>query len=70
MPALSTVMAGGKDGFGYMKRNKLVGLALIFGTFVSSYYVWHRIVGFNKQAYFEQQYAHNVKSLRNLLIKQ
>jgi len=69
-PAVSTILAGGRDGLGLAKRNRLAGFALFTGIYVSSFYVWHRIVGFNNAAYYEQNYAKNVKMLRNMIIRQ
>ena len=69
-PAVSTILAGGRDGLGLAKRNRLVGFALFTGIYVSSFYVWHRIVGYNNAAYYEQNYAKNVKMLRNMIIRQ
>ena len=69
-PAVTTVLAGGRDGLGLARRNKLAGFAVFAGLYMSSFYVWHRIVGFNSDAYYEQNYAKNVKMLRNMIIRQ
>ena len=70
VPAVFTVANGGRNGSGLMRRNPTISLAAIVGTYVTTFYLWHRIVGYNKQAQNEQLYAKNVKMLRNLLIKQ
>lgn len=53
-----------------MKRMPLGGLAIVVSTFCGSFYVWHRIVGYNSQVAMEQAYAKNFKMLRNVLIQQ
>ena len=69
-PAVATVLAGGRDGLGFARRHRAAGFALFAGLYMGSFYVWHRIVGFNSDAYYEQNYAKNVKMLRNLIIRQ
>ena len=54
---------------GLAKKNRVAGFALLAGIYMSSFYVWHRIVGFNNAAYYEQNYAKNVKMLRNIIIR-
>ena len=69
-PAAATILAGGRDGLGFAKRNRVAGFALFAGMYMTSFYVWHRIVGYNNDAYYEQNYAKNVKMLRNIIIRQ
>lgn len=69
-PTLFTVLNNNRDGLGFMKRKWFISLPVVIGTYITSFYVWHRIVGYNNQAYLEQTYAKNVKMLRNLIIKQ
>ena len=69
-PALATILAGGRDGMGLARRNRVGGVALFAGIYMGSFYVWHRIVGYNSDAYYEQNYAKNVKMLRNIIIRQ
>lgn len=59
-----------KDGWGFMTKRWYVSAPFIIGTFVISFYAWHRFVGYNNEVYMEQSYAKNVKMLRNLIIKQ
>ena len=42
----------------------------LIGTWVVSYQVWNRIVGFRPQKWNELLYAKNIRMLRNLQIKQ
>ena len=69
-PAVTTILAGGRDGMGLAKKNRGAGFALFAGIYMGSFYVWHRIVGYNSAAYYEQNYAKNVKMLRNIIIRQ
>ena len=69
-PALCTLLAGGKNGLGWSRANRFLALPLLAGTFAGSFFVWHRIVGYNSAEYYEQAFAKNVKMLRNLNIRQ
>ena len=61
---------GGRGGINWHNANKgksyMLG-AIIFGT---SWWAWHRVVGYNQQSKMEQEYAKNQKMLRNLIIRQ
>ena len=69
-PALCTVLAGGRNGLGWQRANRFLALPLLVGTYASTFYVWHRVVGYNSAEYYEQTFAKNVKMLRNLNIRQ
>ena len=69
-PALCVVLAGGRNGLGWSRSYRLLSIPLLVGTFAGSFFVWHRIVGYNSNDYYEQTFAKNVKILRNLNIKQ
>ena len=69
-PALTTMAAGGRDGLGLVKRRPFLGVPLFAVVYAGSFFAWHRVVGYNSQSYFEQNYAKNHKMLRNLIIKQ
>ncbi len=68
-PATMTVLAGGRNGLGFSRANKLIAIGAFVGIYASSFYVWHRLVGYNNQEYYEQNYAKNVKMLRNVIIR-
>jgi len=70
VPAIFTVLNNNRDGWGLMKRKWYLSVPCTIGTFMVTFFIWHRIVGYNNEAYYEQQYAKNVKMLRNLIIKQ
>ena len=70
VPTAATVLNGGKNGIGLMRRYPFITTIGTLFTVVSSFYIWHRIVGYNNLAITEQQYAKEIKMLRNLLIKQ
>ncbi len=55
---------------GLARKNRVAGFALFAGIYMGSFYVWHRVVGYNSAAYYEQNYAKNVKMLRNIIIRQ
>ena len=55
---------------GLARKNRVAGFALFAGIYMGSFYVWHRVVGYNSAAYYEQNYAKNVKILRNIIIRQ
>ena len=65
-----TVANGGRGGLSLMGKKPLIAIVSVVGTYMTSFYVWHRIVGYNRQVQNEQLYAKNIKMLRNLLIKQ
>ena len=69
-PALCTVLAGGRNGTGWASRNRFLSVPLLAGTFVGSFFVWHRVAGYNSVEYYEQAYAKGVKMLRNINIRQ
>ena len=69
-PTIFTAANGFRDGAGWARKNRYLSTGIIFGTFVASYYVHHRAVGYNNQACLEQTYAKNHKMLRNKIIKQ
>ena len=69
-PTLFTILNNNRDGIGFMKNKWYISVPMILGTYITTFYIWHRIVGYNNQAYLEQTYSKNVKMLRNLLIKQ
>ena len=69
-PALCTVLAGGRNGLGWSRAHRLLSLPLVVGTYAGSFFLWHRIVGYNSNDYYEQTFAKNVKMLRNLSIRQ
>ena len=53
---------------GLLRRNILLRGALGTGIFVGSFYVFHRLVGYNARAASEQAFAKNVKMLRNIIV--
>ena len=69
-PAALTILNGGRDGLGFARRNRILAAPLFVGIYASSFFVWHRLVGYNNQSYYEQNYAKNVKMLRNIIIRQ
>lgn len=70
MPAIFTLANKGQNGVGLMGRYKLISLTAVIATYASSFYVWHRVVGYNKTNAMEQAYAKHHKMLRNLIIQQ
>jgi len=58
-----------KDGWGFIAKNPVKSTAFIIGTFMVSRFVWRRLAGYTNEVIYEQEYAKNVKMLRNLLIK-
>ena len=69
-PAVLTVLNGGRDGLGFARRNRLLAVPLLVGIYASSFWAWHRVVGYNNQSYYEQNFAKNAKMLRNVIIRQ
>ena len=47
-------------------RIAIPAIAVTYGTY---FYLFHRLVGYNKQASNEQAFAKNHKMLRNIIIK-
>lgn len=68
--AVSTVLNGGRGGYDLIKRKWFLALPAIAATYMSYFFVIHRMVGYNNQVYREQAFAKNYKMLRNLIIKQ
>lgn len=52
-PPLFTMLNNNRDGIGFMRRKWYISVPITLGTFITSFYVWHRIVGYNNQAYLE-----------------
>lgn len=68
--AVSTVLSGGRGGLELVKRKWPIAVPAVAVTYMTYFYIFHRLVGFNNQVYSEQAYAKNHKMLRNLIIKQ
>ena len=68
--AASTFLNGGRGGYEMIKRRWPIAVPVVALTYVSYFYVFHRMVGYNNQVHNEQSYAKNFKMLRNLIIKQ
>ena len=62
-------MSGAPSGVAVMKRQPLLWAAASAGCFMSSWFVWHRIVGYNQKSKDEIDYAKLVKQLRNVNIR-
>lgn len=63
-------MMGLKSGSHLISQNKAIAVPALIGTWIVSYQVWNRIVGFTPQKWNELLYAKNIRMLRNLQIKQ
>lgn len=57
-----------QGGYNWAKSKPLLSVPLLIGTFTSSFFLWHRYVGYNQQAVLEQNFAKNFKMLRNIQI--
>ena len=68
--AASTFLNGGRGGYEMIKRRWPIAVPVVALTYVSYFYIFHRMVGYNNQVHNEQSYAKNFKMLRNLIIKQ
>ena len=53
VPAGFTLANGGKNGVGLMRVRPGVSALIVIATWFSSFYIWHRIVGYSNQAYNE-----------------
>ena len=69
-PTVTTLLAGGRGGYQWSGAHKVRATGLFAAIFVSSFWGWHRIVGYNKTVKMEQEYAKNQKMLRNIIIRQ
>jgi hypothetical protein len=69
MPLFCLTANGWKDGRAWSRRNWRITVPLTLLTYTVSFYAWHRLAGYNNEAYLEQNYAKNSKMLRNLIIK-
>mmetsp|Transcript_3952 Transcript_3952/g.2917 ORF Transcript_3952/g.2917 Transcript_3952/m.2917 type:complete len:155 (+) Transcript_3952:28-492(+) len=69
-PAICVVLNGNKNGIGFMKRNPLISACIWVGTFMTSFFVWHRIVGYNNHEKSVQDFSKVVRMTRNIQIKQ
>ena len=49
VPVIGTYMSGFKDGMGYLKKNWMLFIIGTAGMFVSTFYIHHRLVGYNNQ---------------------
>ena len=47
IPTICTVLNGGRNGIGFMRSRPVISGCMTIGVFVFSFYVWHRIVGYN-----------------------
>ncbi len=71
VPALLTVANRGRNGVEFLTKSRsYIGWPVLVGCYMSSFYVWHRYVGFNRQVQMEQSYAKNIKMMRNFIIRQ
>lgn len=43
-------------------------MGAVIGTYATTFYIWHRYVGYGSRPRDEQTYAKNVKMLRNMII--
>ena len=68
-PAVTTVMNGNRNGLGLIRSKPVFGLPLFAVIYASSFWMWHRYVGYSAESYYEQNYAKNHKMLRNLMIR-
>mmetsp|Transcript_11459 Transcript_11459/g.11463 ORF Transcript_11459/g.11463 Transcript_11459/m.11463 type:complete len:151 (-) Transcript_11459:52-504(-) len=65
-PSILVVLNGNKNGIGYARAHPIISSVLFMGTFVGSFFVWHRLVGYNNHDYYVLNFAKNVKQLRNI----
>jgi len=68
--AVSTFLNGGRGGYELIKRRWALAIPAIAINYMSYFFIFHRLVGYNNQVHNEQSYAKNHKMLRNLIIKQ
>jgi hypothetical protein len=68
--AVSIILNGGRGGYDLIKKRWCTAVPAIAVTYASFFFVFHRLVGYNNQAYNEQAFAKNHKMLRNIIIKQ
>ena len=59
-------MLGFRSGTQLISRYNFIAVPAIIGTWVVSYQVWNRIVGFTPQKWNEFTYAKNLRMLRNI----
>ena len=52
-PAVVTLLNGGKDGMGLVRRSPVMGVPLFAVLYAASFWVWHRQVGYSNGAYNE-----------------
>uniref|UniRef100_A0A7S3MVQ8 Transmembrane protein n=1 Tax=Strombidium inclinatum TaxID=197538 RepID=A0A7S3MVQ8_9SPIT len=68
--AAFTVMNGGKNGYGAMRRHPLMAMGVFVGNYIVFYQIFSRYAGYNSQKFNEFQYARVHKMLRNAQVKQ
>lgn len=67
---LAAPQMGFQSGSHLIRANKLAAYPALAATWIVTYSVWHRLVGWTPQKENELTYAKNIRMLRNLQIKQ
>ena len=61
---------GFESGKMLLKAHKLMVVPAMVGTWVSTYFFWNRVIGWNHLERNKYLYAKNIRMLRNIQIKQ
>ncbi len=65
-----TVMNGGRNGYGAMKRHPAMAFGVFAGNYIVFYQIFSRMAGYTSQKFNEFQYARVHKMLRNAQVRQ
>lgn len=70
LPVIFNSLNGGRGGFEYAKKNKLISLPVIGFYLLANFCILNRYKGYNNYDYICHTYAKNHKMLRNIIIKE